>query len=108
MDYESSCKPLTQINSSSQPIGINFFNNKDYEEEYFDELDNIFDYDIYEVNDKILLKVHFDYIKQHSIIAFPTPIFLQNLSENIFILYKITSKHCPDVVNSEIELRVRA
>lgn len=50
--------------------------------EYFDELDNIFDYDIYEANDKILLKVYFDYIKQHSIIAFPTPTFLHNLSEN--------------------------
>ncbi len=90
------------------PEEIQTFGFLPYEEEYFDELDNIFDYDIYEVNDKILLKVHFDYIKQHSIIAFPTPIFLQNLSENIFILYKITSKHCPDVVNSEIELRVRA
>ena len=83
------------------PEEIQTFGFLPYEEEYFDELDNIFDYDIYEVNDKILLKVH-------SIIAFPTPIFLQNLSENIFILYKITSKHCPDVVNSEIELRVRA
>ena len=107
MDYESSCKPLTQINPSSQPVGINIFDNTDYEEEYFDELDNIFDYDIYEVNDKILLKVHFDYIKQHSMIAFPTPIFLHNLSENKFISYKITSKHYPDVINGEIELQTR-
>lgn len=108
IDYESSCKPLTHINPSSQPVGINFLNNTDYEEEYFDELDSIFDYDIYEVNDKILLKVHFDYIKQHSVIAFPTPIFLRNLVENKFISYKITSKHYPDIVNGEIELRVRA
>ena len=107
MDYESSCKPLTYINPISQPIGINFLNNTDYEEEYFDELDNIFDYDIYEVDDKILLKAHFDYIKQHSIVAFPTPIFLQNLSENQIIPYKITSKHYPDIVEGEIELRVR-
>ena len=64
--------------------------------------------EIYEVNDKILLKVHFDYIKQHSVIAFPTPIFLRNLVENKFISYKITSKHYPDIVNGEIELRVRA
>ena len=107
MDYESSCKPLTHINPSSQPMGIDFWNNTDYEEEYYDELDNIFDYDLYEVNDKVLLKIHFDYIKQHSIIAFPTPIFLQNLNENKFISYKITSKYYPDVVNGEIELRVR-
>lgn len=108
MDYESSCKPLAHINPSSQPVGINFLNNAGYEEEYFEELDNIFCYDIYDVNDKILLKVHFDYIKQHSTIAFPTPIFLKNLSENKSISYKITSKHYPDVVNGEIELRVRA
>ena len=106
-DYESSCKLLTHINPSSQPVGINFLYNTDYEEEYFDELDNIFDYEIYEVNDKILLKVHFDYIKQHSVIAFPTPIFLRNLVDNKFISYKITSKHYPEVVNGEIELRVR-
>ena len=33
----------------------------------------------------------------------------QNIDfSHAIILYKITSKHCPDVVNSEIELRVRA
>lgn len=107
MDYEYSGKPLTHRKSSSKFAGANFLNNTDYEKAYYDELDNIFNYGIYEVNDKILLKVRFAYIKQHSIIAFPTPIFLQNLSENKFISYKITSKYYPDVVNGKIELCVR-
>ena len=107
MDYLSSCKPFTHVNLPSQPIELDLWNQRNYEEEYFEELAGIFDYEIYDVNDKVIVKVHFDYIKQHNIVAFPTPLFVQNMEDNVLIPYKITSKHNPDVTEGEIEIRLQ-
>lgn len=107
MDYLSSCKPFTHVNLPSQPIELDLWNQRNYEEEYFEELAGIFDYEIYDVNDKVIVKVHFDYIKQHNIVAFPTPLFVQNMDDSVLIPYKITSKHNPDVTEGEIEIRLQ-
>ena len=45
-------------------------------------------------------KVKFDYIKHHTVIAFPTPIFLQQVPTEIE--YTITSQNSPDILSGKI------
>lgn len=46
------------------------------------------------------MKVKFDYIKHHTVIAFPTPIFLQQVPTEIE--YTITSQNSPDILSGKI------
>ena len=68
--------------------------------DYIEMLDSIFDYGYYVDNDNIVLKIHFDYLKHHNAMAFPSVIFVdENLSS---IQYSITSKHNGEVVKGTI------
>ena len=50
-----------------------------------------------------IIKCHFDYIKQHQRIAFPTWLFLKNIENSeIKITYEITSQNVADVLKGEI------
>lgn len=50
--------------------------------------------------DQCIMKVKFDYIKHHTVIAFPTPIFLQQVPTEIE--YTITSQNSPDILSGKI------
>lgn len=94
-DYVSSKK--TPKNNSNIPnqSGMALFQ-RDYEEEYIDDLNNVFDYDYYRNDNNLTINVHFDYIKQHTAVAFPTPIFITDEIDNIE--YKITSKNNSEII----------
>jgi hypothetical protein len=79
-------------------------NSRDYHEEYKDTLDRIFDYAIYQNEASIILKLNMDYIKQHTSIAFPSKLFVKETLKSI--IYKITSKHSPDVIEGELSVDV--
>ena len=73
-----------------------------YKSDFFDEYNDAFLYDLYEQDENIVLKVNFDYIKQHTTIAFPSVLFVK---EKIGIIkYTIKSKNNPDVVEGVIEV----
>lgn len=73
---------------------------RDYQEEYWDSITDICCYEIFEVQGQCIMKVKFDYIKHHTAIAFPTPIFLQQVPTEIE--YTITSQNSPDILSGKI------
>lgn len=100
MDYDSSKKPLNY-----QPTKQKFFNpfeKIDYEEEYINEWNKVFEYLLYKQDKSTIVKLHIDYIKQHTAVAFPAPIFVGDKHHDI--KYNITSKHNPEIVSGIIKL----
>ena len=65
-------------------------------------LDSVFNYQVFQRGSLIIMKLHIDYIKQHSKIAFPTPIFVENLKNGTPLRYSIVSKNNPEVVEKSI------
>ena len=99
-DYDSSMKknlqPTSYRPSPVLPIDI------DYEEDYRDELENVFCYDIFLENDYYVIKLKFDYIKHHTTVAFPAAILLKEKVD--VIQYSITSKNSAEIICSEIRV----
>jgi len=92
-DYESSKRPFQfQPSTPSVPPSIYpFGGGRDYEEEYIDDLDDIFEYKIFDDNGFKIVKLHVDYLKHNTAVAFPSVIFVsEKLSD---VPYTITSKH---------------
>ncbi len=81
------------------------FTSRDYEEEYRETLRNVFDYQLYADGNNMIIKVHFDYIKQHQAAAFPTWIFVKEPKEELLIKYSITTKNNKDVIERELSVR---
>ena len=104
IDYESSCKPFNQVYVPDTP-SVFPFGGRDYEEEYKNDLDDIFCYKIYEKGNEIIVKLHIDYIKQHSAVAFPTPLFLKDINVYNDIRYKIISKNNADVISGSLQVK---
>ena len=104
VEYEA----YSQISNLSltPPIGydhnFDLFSSQDYEADFIDTLDSIFDYGYYVDNDCVILKIHFDYLKHHNAMAFPSVIFVDESLSNIE--YTITSKHNSDVVKGSISI----
>jgi len=79
------------------------FQSVDYEEEYRETISDIFEYKYFDDGEYQIIKCHFDYIKQHQQIAFPTWLFLKNFEDSeIKITYEITSQNVADVLKGEI------
>ena len=99
MEYESSMKPLVG-GKYAQPTSINTFpfigGEADYSEDYEDELFRIFPYDIYPSGKDYICKLKIDYIKHHTVVAFPTPLPLKGIPAEI--PYTITSKNAADTL----------
>ena len=70
--------------------------------EYEWRLKELFVYDVFEEDDFYILRISFDYIKQHTIISFPTMLFFAGLDKEIELKYRIISKHSAKVVNGII------
>lgn len=81
---------------------FNPFVGRDYQEEYREDISDIYCYEIFEEKDQCIMKVRFDYIKHHTVIAFPTPIFLQQVPTEIE--YTITSQNAPDILSGQLRI----
>lgn len=101
-DYDSSVK-----NKRYTPIPIEpVFKNEEmwFEKKYKSEINKLFSYEIFERNEETIIKLHIDYIKQHTSIAFPTLLFINTASLPNEISYKIISKNNPDIVKDTLKI----
>jgi len=74
-----------------------------YYKEYYDNaLLKIFCYEVYLKEEYYVLKLKVDYLKHHTSVAFPTPIFLRKKINTIE--YSITSKKSPEVISGKLEV----
>ena len=74
-----------------------------YHDEYIRKLNDVFCYFVYEEGDGYLIKLKFDYIKHHTVVAFPTVLFIQEPTGSID--YTITTKNAPDAVAASIAVK---
>lgn len=84
---------------------VNPFIGRDYEEEYRETLRDIFDYQVYPDGQNLIIKIHFDHIKQHQCAAFPTWIFLKKPCEGLCTKYTITTKNNKNVIERQIDIK---
>lgn len=92
-DYQSSKKDIKSSVSNytpSLPIGL-MGSGRDYEEEYYDNLDDAFQYDFFNEDKFVIVKLHIDYLKHNTTVAFPTVLFVTEKISDID--YSIKSKH---------------
>lgn len=98
--YEDSQKLGSYVGATPNPTPFNPFIGRNYQEEYWDSIADIYCYEIFTEKDQCIMKVKFDYIKHHTVIAFPTPIFLQQVPTEIE--YTITSQNSPDIITGKL------
>lgn len=98
--YEDSQKLGSHIGTGQNIRPFDSFMGRDYQEDYQDDIADIYCYEIFAEKDQCIMKVKFDYIKHHTVIAFPTPIFLQQVPTEIE--YTITSQNSPDILSGKI------
>lgn len=84
-----------------------FYDTKDYEEGYRETLDEIFAYTVFEDGDEIIIKLHMDYLKQHTCAAFPTWIFFRKANEYGNIKYTISSKNRTEIVQKSLKMEMQ-
>lgn len=72
----------------------------DYSEDFIDELNGVFCYSVYEIDDSYLLKLKVDYIKHHTAVAFPSIIFVKASPKSI--PYTITSRNSATIISGEL------
>ena len=96
MDYASSSKKLVHSRYSDPLYG------RDINEDFQEELEDTFYYDFYPNGRQMYLKLHIDYIKQHTAVAFPSVLLLKAPVETIE--YEITSKHNSEVIRSVLKI----
>lgn len=99
-DYSSSAKNTYQ--PSISPSGVDIWGHSDYEEDYRDELSEIFCYDIFSDGEYYIIKIKFDYIKHNTTIAFPTAILLKGKPD--IIEYTIKSKNSTEAVEAVLNV----
>ncbi|MDY5818851.1 MAG: hypothetical protein SPK26_12550 [Treponema sp.] len=101
-DYDSSVKNKRFTPMPIEPV----FKNEEmwFEKKYKSEINKLFSYEIFERKDETIIKLHVDYIKQHTSIAFPTPIFLDMEAKIDNIKYRIISKNNPDIRNGTLKV----
>lgn len=98
--YEDSQKFGSHMGTSQNIHTLSPLMGKDYQKDYQDDIADIYRYEIFTEKDLCIMKVKFDYIKHHTVIAFPTPIFLQQIPTEIE--YTITSQNSPDILSEKL------
>lgn len=101
--YEDSQKLGSHIGTSPNIRPFDPFMGRNYQDDYREDIADIYCYEIFAENDQYIVKVKFDYIKHHTVIAFPTPIFLQQIPTEIE--YTITSQNSPDILSGKLLVR---
>lgn len=74
----------------------------DYKNDFLTELKDIFCYSIFEDYGNCILKLKVNYIKHHTVVAFPSVIFAKECPNEL--IYSITSKNNPDVITNKIKI----
>ncbi|WP_191978876.1 hypothetical protein [Paucilactobacillus vaccinostercus] len=69
---------------------------------YYDLLDNLFEYDYFQEDGMDIVKLHLDYLKQHSAMWFPTKLFFKAGIKQID--YEITTKQNPEILKGQISI----
>lgn len=92
MDYDSSKRNLGSIAQNTN--FTDFWDRKSYKEQYEEEIDETFIYEVYDTADATIVRLHVDYLKQYQNVAFPTWIFVNDMDTYPEIEYSITSKYC--------------
>ena len=83
------------------PTGI-LGNTRDYAEEFIEDLSSTFEYSFFKEAANIVVKLHIDYIKHNTVVAFPTVLFVKG--SLVEIPYTIRSKHNADIVQGIIHI----
>lgn len=102
--YSDSKRPMAGMHTGNFKA-FNPFSGRDYEKEYRDTLSDIFEYKVYPDGEHVIVKVHFDYIKQHQNVAFPTWIFIKNPDNGLKAKYRIISKNNKDVIERQMDIK---
>ena len=91
-DFGSSKTPTTNGFHYSPPRApIDWmYQGRDYEEDYLKELADAFEYSFFEDGDYVIVKLHIDYLKHNTTVAFPTVLFVADSITSIE--YTIRSK----------------
>lgn len=90
--------PISNTQSYVGPFG----HSRNISEEFEEEIDRIFDYSVFEDKNNTIIKVHYDYIKHNSYIAFPTVLFVTDSFKNL--KYEISSKNNPLIETGTISI----
>lgn len=104
-DYYSSVKQENRSMSLMEPHFLE--KSRQAENDYLNNLSQVFCYEIFKKDDNCIVKLHFDYIKQHTSIAFPTPLFVNTKCLTDKITYRIISKNNPDIVENELKIKMK-
>lgn len=73
-----------------------------YNDDFIEELNDVFCYSIYPKEEYFIIKLKVDYIKHNTNVAFPTILFVKDKITEI--PYRITSKNNPDVVEGVLNV----
>lgn len=102
LSYDETVKTFPKMNADGlyrDPFG---YNKRDYQLEYSKAFSDALKYEIFVKENTIILKIHFDYLKHNSVVAFPSPILLKEIPK--LLKYKIKSKYFPDIVSGTINI----
>jgi hypothetical protein len=105
LDYYSSVKqkPPTYTPPATQISGFPFYGSrKSDEDEFYDAMEEVFDYDFFCEDEYDIVKLQFDYIKHNTAVAFPTMLFVTDKISDVE--YQITSKHCDTPINGVFKM----
>ena len=103
-DYDSSKRIISNpdpFSNRPDPIGL-IGMSRDYEEEYQEELEDVFEYSFFEDGDTVVVKLHIDYLKHNTAVAFPTVLFVSKKAS--LITYTIRSKQNEQEIVGTIEI----
>lgn len=101
LDYSASIAEKRAIQKFRSSSYI-FEGTPDYSDDYSNELESVFCYDIFEDGNCFIIKLKFDYIKHNTTVAFPTVIFIKEAFGSID--YSITSKNVPNIIHDSLKL----
>lgn len=101
--YDDSQKLGAHIGASYKPRPFNPLIGRDYNVDYKKEISDIYCYEFFKEKNQCVIKIKFDYIKHHTVIAFPTPIFLKHAPNEI--TYMITSQNTPNILSGKLVVK---
>lgn len=87
-----------------RPVGINnyFGIEPDYSDDYYNELNNVLDYEVFNGADCCIVRLKMEYIKHNTAIAFPSIIILNSAINRV--KYQISSKNTSEITNGILEI----
>lgn len=100
LDYSESITIQNPLSSSVKAFSGTYGSTYDDSDRFDECLSDTLGFNVYPAGDKYVVKIHFDYIKHNTSVAFPSLILLfDDISE---IPYTITSKYCSEKVQGTI------